>query len=112
MTAKPEDPHPFEAGATYFSVFYMDEQLTVPVVETFVYLGQELATGPHGPQRSHLFQFAGSYHSDGNWNDMSDEERGHFEEPPVLAFDDADRDHIVDAEGLILELREWQKRTE
>ena len=101
---------PLEVGATYFSVFYMDEELTVPVVETFVYLGAELGNSPDGPQRTHLFQFAGSFHSDGNWNDMSAEDRADFAEPPVLAFADADRDHVLDGEGLIEELREWQQR--
>ena len=103
-------PEPLEVGATYFSVFYMDEALTIPVVETLVYLGAELGNGPGGPQRTHLFQFAGSFHSDGNWNEMTDEERADFAEPPVLAFEDADRDHVVDAEGLIEELRELQQR--
>jgi hypothetical protein len=88
----------------------MDEKLTIPVVETFVYLGAELAHAPDGARQSHLFQYAGSFHSDGNWNDMTDEERSEFPEPPLLAFDDADRDHVVDADGLIAELREWQTR--
>ena len=101
---------PFQPGATYFSVFYMDEALTTPVVETLVYLGPELADGPGGPRRMHLFQFAGSFHSDGNWNEMTDEDRAQFAEPPILAFEDSDRDHVVDAEGLIRELQEWRER--
>lgn len=100
----------FAVGSTYFSVFYMDEQLTIPVVETLVYLGTDVTDGPGGPRHAHLFQFAGSYHSDGNWNEMTDAERQDFAEPPVLAFDEADREHVVDAEGLIRELREWQAR--
>ena len=99
-----------EVGETYFSVFYMDEKLTIPIVETFVYLGAELADGPGGRRQSHLFQYAGSFHSDGNWNEMTDEERAEFSEPPLLAFDDADCEHIVDADALIAELQAWQAR--
>ena len=102
---------PLEVGGTYFAVFYMDEKLTTPVVETFVYLGAEITQGPDGPLQSHLFQYASSFHSDGNWNEMTDDERAEFPEPPLLAFDEADRDHVVDAEGLIGELLEWQART-
>ena len=48
-------------GETYFSVFYMDEKLTAPIVERFVDLGE-------------------------------------------------DRDHVVDADGLIAELDAWKTR--
>jgi hypothetical protein len=105
------DTRTLEVGETYFSVFYMDEELKIPVVETLVYLGADMADGPDGRQRAHLFQFAGSFHSDGNWNEMSDEERAEFPEPPVMAFGDSDCEYVVDAEGLIAELRKWQARS-
>lgn len=40
----------------------------------FVYLGAEMAHGPDGPLRSHVFQYARSFHRDGNWNEMTDGE--------------------------------------
>jgi hypothetical protein len=97
-------------GETYFSLFFMDEALRLPVVETLVYLGPDLIEVEGGSAPGHLFQYASSYHSDGNWNDMTDEEREQFEEPPVIAYEEAHLDPVVDADGLVEELRNWQGR--
>jgi len=103
-------PTTLEIGKTYFSVFYSDERLRFPVVETLVYLGSDVVEGESGSVPGHLFQYARSFHSDGNWNRMTDEERAEFVEPPVILYEEAHRDPVVDVEGLIRELREWQER--
>jgi hypothetical protein len=58
-----------------------------------------------------LFQYASSFYRDGNWNELPQTEQNEFEEPPIISFPHEHRDHVVDAEGLIAELREWQAKT-
>ena len=100
-----------EVGETYFSIFYADEALLHPIFETLVYLGPEMIDDEGaGPVPGHLFQYASSFHSDGNWKEMTDIEREAFDEPPVVTYEDAHIDPVVDAEGLIGELARWQAR--
>jgi hypothetical protein len=102
----------FKVGSTYFAIYYMDEKLKLPIVETLVYLGPDTVDEDAGPEPGHLFQHADSFYADGNWNDLTEAERYEFEEPPVIAFSDKHRDNVVDANGLIAELKEWQARNE
>jgi hypothetical protein len=104
-------PLALEPGKTYFSLFYIDEQRRFPIVDTLIYLGQDVIEGERGMVPGHLFQYAASYHSDGNWNEMSDEEREQFDEPPVIAFEDAHQEAVMDAEGLVKALGDWRERT-
>jgi hypothetical protein len=99
-----------EIGKTYFSVFYADERLHHPVFETLIYLGPETFEREHGGVPGHLFQYAESFHSDGNWKEMSAAQRDTFEEAPVVTFEAAHLDPIVDSDGLIEELTKWQAR--
>jgi hypothetical protein len=93
----------FEVGKTYFSVFYADTQLTHPVFETLVYLGPDSADNGDA---LHLFQYAASFHSDGNWNGLTEEARAAFDEPPIVGYAPDHAEPVVDADGLIQELRE------
>lgn len=96
-------------SATYFSVFYADEKLLHPVFETLIYLGLEVGEDETSPSL-HLFQYAESFHSDGNWKEMTSDERQAFEEPPLITYEALHIDPIVDADGLIEELAQWKAR--
>jgi hypothetical protein len=99
-----------EVGKTYFSVFYADEKLLHPVFETLIYLGPEIGEDEKSASL-HLFQYAESFHSDGNWKDMTADERQEFAEPPLITYEAAHIDPIVDADGLIEELAKWKARS-
>ena len=99
-----------EVGKTYFSVFYADERLLHPIFETLIYLGPETLKREDGGVLGHLFQYAESFHSDGNWKEMSAAQRDAFEEAPVVTFEAAHLDPIVDSDRLIEELTKWQTR--
>ncbi|QJR09227.1 hypothetical protein DSM104443_00264 [Usitatibacter rugosus] len=100
----------FEIGRTYFVIRYMDEQLLQPIVETLVYLGPDTLDGESWPTPGHLFQFAASYHRDGNWNELPEAEQYEYPEPPIVSFSHEHREYVLDTEGLVAELREWQAR--
>ena len=93
-------------GETYFSACYADPERHHPNFQTLVYLGRDDA----GSESWHMFQYAASYHSDGNWNQMTEKQREDFGDPPVVSFEAAHIDPIVDAEGLIEELAKWHSR--
>jgi hypothetical protein len=95
-----------EVGETYFSVFYADQKLLHPIFETLIYLGPDSSS----QEPAHLFQYAKSFHSDGNWNEMTPAQRAEFDEPPTTSFEAAHIDPVVDAEGLIEELAKWHSR--
>jgi hypothetical protein len=92
----------------YFSLFYLDEQLTIPKVETLVYLG--LAEGGSSAPR-HMFQSAESHAADGNWNQLTPEQRAEYDEPPIQFFEGDDLDPITDKRGLVEQLEKWLERT-
>jgi len=100
----------FEVGKTYFSVFYADRELHHPLFETLVYVGLDTAEGDSGSTPMHLFQYARSFHADGNWSLLTDEQRAGFEEPPIMSYAVDEVDPLVDANGLIEELKEWRSR--
>ncbi len=97
----------FEIGHTYFAIFYADEALRHPLFETMVYLGldESEAGGP-----LHLFQYAGSFHADGNWNQMSAEARSMYDEPPIFSIAPSESEPMVDGAGFVEELKRWQAR--
>ena len=99
-----------QIGETYFSVFFADEALCRPLVETLVYLGPENLDGDASSVPGHLFQHAESFWRDGNWKDMTDAEREVFDEAPVVTFEAEHIDPIVDADGLIEALAKWKAR--
>jgi hypothetical protein len=93
-------------GETYFSAFYADPERHHPIFQTLVYLGPD----EDEPDTWHMFQRAESYHSEGSWSEMSKERRAEFVEPPVVSYESAHIDPIVNAEGLIEELAKWHSR--
>ena len=94
-------------GQTYFSVFYSDQKLTIPEIESLVYLGPD-QTDTGAPL--HLFQRAWSFHNEGNWNEMSPEDQREYDEPPLLSFAAGEMEPICDADGLLKELEAWRAR--
>jgi len=95
-------------GETYFTLLYADERHTLPVVETFVYIGQD-QRDPDGAVE-HMFQFARSYHQGGDWNQMTMSQRNEYTEPPVVTFDAGGLDAVVDVAGLIEALAPLRQR--
>jgi hypothetical protein len=99
-----------EVGNTYFTVFYPDEKLQSPVVETFVYLGADIRDNGESRTTEHIFQNARSYHQHGNWNQMTQDERAEYEIAPLLVLDAESLDPVVDIAGLIGEITQSLKR--
>jgi hypothetical protein len=95
-------------GGTYFCLFYLDEQLTIPTIETLVYLGPD-AGGSSEPR--HMFQSAESHFADGDWNHLTAEQRAEYDEPPLQFFEGDDLDPITDKRGLVEQLGTWLERT-
>ena len=59
-------PLALEPGKTYFSLFYIDEQRRFPIVDTLIYLGQDVIEGERGMAPGHLFQKGGPFNTAGN----------------------------------------------
>jgi hypothetical protein len=95
-----------QAGKTYFVLFYADGRREKPVVETFVYIGSDFRpaeAGAHDTQ--YQFQFARSFYQQGDWNQMTMDERDEYVEAPVVTFDAKSLAHVFDHAGLVEELR-------
>jgi hypothetical protein len=92
----------------YFSLFYLDEQLTIPTIETLVYLGpaERESSAPR-----HVFQSAESYAADGSWNQLTPEQRAEYGESPIQFFEGDDLEPIADKRGLVEQLKKWLERT-
>jgi hypothetical protein len=97
-----------EQDGMYFSLFYLDEQLTIPTIETLVYLGP--SEGESSETR-HIFQSAESHASDGNWNQLTPEQRAEYDESPIQFFEGDDLAPITDKRGLVEQLEKWLERT-
>ena len=95
-------------GDTCFTLIYADEERTLPIVETFVYIGS--AERETDGATEHMFQFAGSYHQDGDWNQMTMSQRNEYTEPPVITFDAKAAGDVVDVAGLIEALSPLRSR--
>ncbi|HZZ91028.1 MAG TPA: hypothetical protein VFE23_00605 [Usitatibacter sp.] len=98
------DAQALEIGTTYFTIFYADQKLRFPVVETYIYLGRD------GPD--HVFQTARSFHQRGNWNKMTAADRAEFEVSPLFVLDSESLDPIVDISGLVTEMNDTLERLE
>jgi hypothetical protein len=106
------DRHSLVIGNTYFSLMYIDDALSIPEIETFVYLGRSDVASSGQPSRAvHLFQYAASYLGDGNWNKMPAEHKEQFEAAPVVFFELEQIEPICDAARLIEKLQEWRARS-
>jgi hypothetical protein len=106
------DRQPLVIGNTYFSLMYIDDALSVPEIETLVYLGRSNVASSGGSSRAvHLFQYAASYLGDGNWNEMPAEKKEQLQAPPVVFFELEHIEPICDPARLIEQLQEWRARS-
>ena len=101
------DEQSLEIGKVYFSLLYLDENLTVPEIKTLVYLGLVQTDSIDTPKTIHLFQFADSYFSDGNWKELSDETKKEYEDAPLMFFNLGDIGPLCDRDSLLQELQNW-----
>jgi hypothetical protein len=101
--ARPED---LQIGKTYFTVFYADREFRKPVIETWIYIGTEAEEEAGELAIEYQFQQARSYHQEGNWNELSPSQRDECDMVPLLNFDAASLDPVVDIAGLIEELKD------
>jgi hypothetical protein len=86
---------------------YADEDLSLPEIETLIYLGR---TKTDDAAPIHLFQRAWSYHNEGDWDQMSQEQRAEYEEIPLVYFPVGSVEPICDGAELIERLTKWQSR--
>ena len=100
------ETHAFEIGRLYFTVFFHDEQLRLPEIETLVYLGQR----PSRDGDCHWFQTAKSFSDDGFWNLLSPVELERLPADAVRLFPLDAIDPICDFKNLVAELEEWRER--
>jgi hypothetical protein len=104
------DEQSLEIGKIYFSLLYLDENLAIPEIQTLVYLGRVQTDSIDSPKTIHLFQFADSYFSDGNWNELSVETKKEFNETPLMFFELGNIDLLFDRDTLFQELQSWYTR--
>ena len=86
---------------------YADEALLLPEIETLIYLGPDQTDSGDS---IHLFQLAWSHYNEGDWNQMSEEQRRAYEEVPLVSFPSGNIEPICDANELLKQLNEWRKR--
>lgn len=91
--ARPEALIP---GNCYFSVHFYDNDLLLPMIDTLVYVGQEIE---RDEGRLWLFKEPDSPPS-------PDEQEGESEPPALIGFSDRQLHEIVDFDGLMQRLRE------
>ena len=98
-------------GDTYFAVFYADQKLCIPEIQTLIYLGRDPPSdSPQFPHVLHLFQRAWSFVAHGNWLHLTSEQRAAAGDDPIVNFVRGELDPICDAQGLLRELEAWQDR--
>ena len=106
------DRQPLVIGSTYFSLMYIDDALSVPEIQTLVYLGRsDVASSGESSRAVHLFQYAASYFGDGNWIEMPAEQKKRFEAAPVVYFELEHIEPVCDPARLIEQLQEWRVRS-
>jgi hypothetical protein len=85
-------------GRVYFTFGFVDDDMRLPTIETYVYLGAGLLPGLDAS--SHVFQTVQSFHSDGNWTKLSEPAREAFDPECLLVCDAENLDLFSDAEEL------------
>ena len=98
-------------GNTYFAVFYADEKLRIPEIQTLIYLGRDPSQDDERfPRVLHAFQRAWSFVNHGNWLHLTREVRAAVGEDPVIHFERGQMEPLCDAAGLLQQLEAWRKR--
>jgi hypothetical protein len=92
----------------YFTVEYLDEDMRLPTIDSYVYLGAGLLS-PADPG-THFFQTVASFHSDGNWATLDPKQREAFDLHCLLTCDEAVLEHFEDTEQLRAHLAELVTR--
>lgn len=95
-------------GGVYFTVEYLDEDMRLPKIGSYVYLGAGLLSPPD--PKTHYFQNVESFHSDGNWANLSPKQRDTFDLQCLITCDEADLGLFEDAEQLRAHLAELVSR--
>jgi hypothetical protein len=95
-------------GRVYFTVEYLDEDMRLPSIDSYVYLGAGL--GSTADPNTHFFQTVDSFHSDGNWAALTETQRGAFDLHCLLTCDAGDLEHFEDAEQLRAHLAQLAAR--
>jgi hypothetical protein len=92
----------------YFTVEYLDEDMQLPTIKSYVYLGAGLLPPPD--PKTHYFQTVESFHSDGNWATLDLKQRVTFDFQCLLTCDEADLELFENAEQLRTHLAELVSR--
>ena len=95
-------------GRVYFTVEYLDEDMRLPTVQSYVYLGAGMLSPPD--PNAHFFQNVESFHSDGNWATLRPDQRETFDLQCLLTCDASDLGHFEDIEELRAHLGELASR--
>ena len=95
----------FVIGGLYFSLFYHDEHLRLPEIETLIYLGENVGSSDGEP--IHSFQTAASFQRNGLWTHLSLEQRDAI---ALRLFGNDALDPICDLDGLIVQLNELSSK--
>jgi hypothetical protein len=100
------DHQGLEIGKTYFALWFADEKLRFPDIETLIYLGLDKGCDPP----VHVFQPAWSFSKHGNWLKLSQSQKAEIDEPPIVNFEFGEVEPVCDVDGLIEQLNEWRQR--
>ncbi len=94
-----------EIGRPYFTIFYADDRRQQPIVETYVYIGEDRREEDGASTTEYIFQFARSFYQHGNWNRMTQDERAQYgDSAPIVTFDASRMESVFDRDGLVAEL--------
>jgi hypothetical protein len=96
----------FVEGSVYFTLFFHDQSLRLPEIETLVYVGENLSAGDGAAVAQQYFQSAASYQRNGLWTRLSREQQDALDDDPLRVFGDDSLDPICDIVGLIDQLNE------
>ncbi len=101
MAIRPEE---LQHGRAYFTLFFVEGRRDQPIVETFVFIGEDFRPEDTVHVPVYTFQLARSYYQHGDWNQMKMDERDEYIEPPVVVYDAQSLANVFDAASLAAEL--------
>jgi hypothetical protein len=101
MAIRPEE---LRHGRAYFTLFFAEGRREQPIVETFVFIGEDFRPDDMVNVRVYTFQLARSYYQHGDWTRMKMDERDEYVEPPVVTYDAQSLAKVFDAASLAAEL--------
>ena len=97
-----EDPQQLVVGAIYFTIDYVDEELLVPCVNSYVFIGTGLLDSREPD--NHFFQTVDSWAEVGSWATLSADSRKQLGPQAVITCRTKDIGLICNANELIQEL--------